>query len=161
MSMIKSVADVSVTAESSMDKWLMDRVPWALWFCLAGLVVILHADSRGVNGAAIAGVYLALLALAFAGWAAATLIERSGYPFHLVFPIVFLIAFLVAVRIAAFGSVGRYAMAASGTFPLRNWRDGRSTPKADEGGNGEIDASPTCRVCFRCAALRSGGLAQS
>ena len=56
--MIKSVADVSVTVEYSMDKWLMDRVPWALWFCLAGLAVILHTDSRGVNGAALAGVYL-------------------------------------------------------------------------------------------------------
>ena len=49
-----------------------------------------------------------MLGLAFAGWAATTLIERSGYPFYLVFPIVLLIAFLITVLIAAFGSVGRY-----------------------------------------------------
>jgi hypothetical protein len=60
-----------------MDKWRLDRAPWAMWFCVAGLAVILHADPRGTNGAAQALVYIALLGLAFAGWAATTLVDRS------------------------------------------------------------------------------------
>jgi hypothetical protein len=104
--MDKPAVDVSATVEYSTDKWRMDRVPWAMWFCVAGLAVVLHAGSRGVNGAVLAGVYLALLGLAFAGWAATTLIERSDYPFYVVLPIVLLIALLVAATIAVFGSVG-------------------------------------------------------
>lgn len=72
-------ADVSASVGYSVDKWQMDRVPWAMWFCVGGLAISLHAESRGVPGAALAFVYLALLALAFAGWASTTLIERSGY----------------------------------------------------------------------------------
>ncbi|TWA94338.1 hypothetical protein FBZ96_10870 [Bradyrhizobium stylosanthis] len=73
-------ADVSATVEYTMDKWRMDRVPWAMWACVAGLAIALHAESRGQNGAALATVYLALLGLAFAGYALTTLIGRSGLP---------------------------------------------------------------------------------
>src|SRR5215470_18375223 len=55
--------------ERSMDKWLIGRVPWALWSCVAGLVVVLRADSSGGNGAVLGFVYLALLGVAFTGFA--------------------------------------------------------------------------------------------
>jgi len=73
-------ADVSATVEYTMDKWRMDRLPWAMWACVAGLAIALHAESRGQSGAALAAVYLALLGLAFAGYALTTLIGRSGLP---------------------------------------------------------------------------------
>ncbi len=73
-------ADVSATVEYTMDKWRMDRLPWAMWACVAGLAVALHAESRGQNGAVLAVVYVALLGLAFAGYALTTLIGRSGLP---------------------------------------------------------------------------------
>ncbi|MDF0520917.1 hypothetical protein P0R31_27095 [Bradyrhizobium yuanmingense] len=73
-------ADVSATVEYTMDKWRMDRVPWAMWACVAGLAVALHAESGGQNGAVLATVYLALLGLAFAGYALTSLIGRSGLP---------------------------------------------------------------------------------
>jgi len=60
----------------TMDKWRLDRVPWAMWGCVAGLAVILYMG-RGADGAVQALVYLALLGLAFAGWAATTLVDRS------------------------------------------------------------------------------------
>lgn len=101
------VADVSVPVEYSRDKWVMDRVPWALWFAVAGLAVILHVDGPMAGSAALALVYLALLAVAFAGWAATTLVERSGYPFWAILPVILLIAFLVVLVIALFGSLGR------------------------------------------------------
>ena len=73
-------ADVSATVEYTMDKWRMDRLPWAMWACVAGLAIALHAESRGQNGAALAVVYVALLGLAFAGYALTSLIGRSGLP---------------------------------------------------------------------------------
>jgi hypothetical protein len=96
-------ADVSGTVAYSMDKRLIGRVPWALWGCVASLVVVLHADSRGGHGAVLALVYLALLGIALAGFALATLIERSGTSFIVEFPINILI-FLVVVFIIAIGS---------------------------------------------------------
>jgi hypothetical protein len=91
-------SDVSETVAYSMDKWLIDRMPWALWVCGAGLVVVLHADSRGGNGAVLAFVYLALLGVAFAGFVLATLLERSGISF--IVPIYILIYFVVIIIIA-------------------------------------------------------------
>ena len=105
--MSEPAADVSATVEYSMDKWLLDRVPWAMWSCAAGLAVVLHADSRGRNGAVLAFVYLALLGLAFAGWAATTLIDRST-PFLVSIAIGTAIALVVVVVIIAVtGTVGR------------------------------------------------------
>ena len=89
-----------------MDKWLLDRTPWAMWFCVAGLAVILHMG-RGTNGAALAFVYLALLGLAFAGWAATTLIDRS-ISFLAALAIGIAIAVVVAIIIGLVaGTVGR------------------------------------------------------
>ena len=105
--MNEPATDVTATVEYSTDKWFIDRVPWASWACVAGLVVVLHADDRGGNGAALAAVYLALLSVAFAGWALTTLIARSGVSFFLEFPIHLLIFFLVVVITAAVaGSIG-------------------------------------------------------
>lgn len=96
-----------LSAPYTMDKWLLDRVPWAMWFGVAGLAVILHTNSRGTNGAALALVYLALLGLAFAGWAAATLLERS-LPLLVALVIGFAIAMLVAIIIVLVaGTAGR------------------------------------------------------
>ena len=80
LSMSEPSADVSATVEYTMDKWRMDRLPWAMWACVAGLAIALHAESRGQNGAVLATVYLALLGLAFAGYALTSLIGRSGLP---------------------------------------------------------------------------------
>jgi hypothetical protein len=55
------------------------------------------------------------LGLAFAGWGAVTLIDRSGYPFYLVLPACLAIAFLVALTIALFGALGGH------TAPGRLW----------------------------------------
>jgi hypothetical protein len=74
--MSDSAADVSRTVEYSTDKWFMNRVPGALLFCLAGLAIILHADSGGRSGAAQAFFYLALLGLVFTVVAVATLLEK-------------------------------------------------------------------------------------
>ena len=60
-------ADVSATVEYTMDKWRMDRLPWAMWACVAGLAIALHAESRGQNGAVFARGYLALVGVAVAG----------------------------------------------------------------------------------------------
>jgi hypothetical protein len=99
-----SAAEVSATVEYSLDKWQMDRIPWALWFCVAGLVICLHVGGRGGSGAALAFFYLALLGLAFAGWAGTQLIERSGYPWYAIIPISILIAIIIAAFISIFGS---------------------------------------------------------
>lgn len=99
-----TAADVSATVEYSMDKWQMNQIPWALWFCAGGLVICLHADSRGGNGAALAFFYIALLGLAFAGWAGTTLIDRSGYPYYVTLPVVIIIAIVIAAFISLFGS---------------------------------------------------------
>ncbi len=105
--MSEPAADVSGTVAYSMDKWLIDRIPWALWGCVAGLVIVVHTSSRGGAGAAVAFVYLALLGLAFAGWALTTLVARSGISFLVEFPTYLLIAFVVAFVIAGVsGSVG-------------------------------------------------------
>jgi len=105
-------ADVSATVEYTMDKWRMDRVPWAMWACVAGLAIALHAESRGQNGAALAAVYLALLGLAFAGYALTTLIGRSGLPLLLELLIGVLVLIIVSALIGAIslmvgGSSGR------------------------------------------------------
>jgi len=105
-------ADVSATVEYTMDKWRMDRVPWAMWACVAGVAIVLHAESRGQNGAALAAVYLALLGLAFAGYALTTLIGRSGLPLLLELLIGTLVLIIVsgvigAISLIAGGSNGR------------------------------------------------------
>ncbi|WP_244941364.1 hypothetical protein [Bradyrhizobium yuanmingense] len=89
-------ADVSATVEYTMDKWRMDRVPWAMWACVAGLAVALHAESRGQNGAVLAVVYVALLGVAFAGYALTSLIGRSGLPLLLELLIGVLVLFIVS-----------------------------------------------------------------
>lgn len=106
--MTQSAADLSTAVHYSTDRWQMDRVPWAMWFCVAGLAICLHTESRGVPGAALALVYLALLALAFAGWAGTSLIERSGYPWYVVVPLVIVIVVVVAGFISLFGSSRGY-----------------------------------------------------
>jgi hypothetical protein len=97
----------------TMDKWRLDRAPWAMWFSVAGLAVILHADPRGTNGAAQALVYIALLGLAFAGWAATTLIDRSmsflaSLAIGLV--IVLVVAIIITVVAGTAGRSGHYGM---------------------------------------------------
>lgn len=105
--MTDPASDVTATVEYSTDKWFIDRVPWALWTCVAGLLVVLHVDDRGGHAAILAAVYLALLGIAFAGWALTTLIGKSGVSFVVDFPIDILIFSLVALIIAAIaGSVG-------------------------------------------------------
>jgi len=103
-----SAAEISATVDYSLDKWWMNRLPLGLWFCAGGLAICLHTESDGANDALLAFVYLALLGLAFAGWAATSLIERSAYPFYVVLPLTLLIAFLVVCVIARFGVVGGY-----------------------------------------------------
>lgn len=103
-----SADDVSSTVDYSIDRWQMDRVPWAMWFCVGGLAISLHTESRGMPGAALAFVYLALLALAFAGWAGTTLIERSDYPWYVVVPVVIVIVVVIAGFISLFGSSRGY-----------------------------------------------------
>lgn len=99
--------DVSSPVEYRRDKWLLDRVPWALWFCVAGLAIVLHAGDRGRNGAALAFVYLALLGLTFVGWAATALIDRSA-PFVVALILgVAILALVVAVIMLVAGTVGR------------------------------------------------------
>ncbi|KQT27004.1 hypothetical protein ASG57_20355 [Bradyrhizobium sp. Leaf396] len=109
LSMSEPSADVSATVEYTMDKWRMDRVPWAMWACVAGLAIALHAESRGQNGAALAAIYLALLGLAFAGYALTTLIGRSGLPLLLEL----LIGALVLVVIS--GVIGVISLMAGGS----------------------------------------------
>lgn len=149
-----SVADVSVTVESSMDKWLMDRVPWALWFCLAGLAVARHADSHGENGAALAGVYLALLGLAFAGWAVTTLLERSVYPFYVVLPIVFLVTILVIFVIALIAAVGGSGRGSSSIG--RPWWGRLVNPPTNVFGRMLTHVSP-CQSCSSIPAISQPG----
>lgn len=91
--------DVLPRVEYSLDKWAMDRLPWGVWGCLGGLAVILNADGGGKSDAALAFVYLALLGLAFAGWAATTMIERSALSFWMVLPAVLLITIFVVLLI--------------------------------------------------------------
>lgn len=94
------------TVEYSMDKWFMDRVPWALLTCLAGLACVLYADNEGGNGPVLAIVYLAMLALVCAGLAAATLIEdRSGLPFYVTI-LIGLLIFVVVVSVTALIAFG-------------------------------------------------------
>ncbi|TPQ27762.1 hypothetical protein C2U70_30325 [Bradyrhizobium guangdongense] len=105
-------ADVSRTVEYTMDKWRMDRVPWGLWGCVAGLAFVLHAESHGVNGAALAAVYVVLLGVVFAGFVLTVLIGQSDLPLPLDFLIGLLILIAVtivisAVSLAVGGSIGR------------------------------------------------------
>ena len=106
MSMSDQSADVSSLVEYRRDKWLLDRVPWAMWFCVAGTAVVLHAGDRGRNGAALAIVYLALLGLAFAGWAASTLIARSTSLLAGLILGVAIVMLVVVVTILVAGTVG-------------------------------------------------------
>lgn len=108
------VAAVAVArpVEYSSDKWFMDRIPWALWACVAGLAIALNAADRGENGPALALVYLAALAMVFAGLVAIELIERSPLPFLAILPIVFIAVIVVTATVAAVvglvgGSIGR------------------------------------------------------
>lgn len=105
-----SAADVSTTVEYSVDKWRMDRLPWALWFAVGGLAICLNTDSHGGTGAALAFLYIALLGLAFAGWAATALIERSGYPVYVILPAVILLACLIGGFISLFGTPIRHSV---------------------------------------------------
>lgn len=106
--MTMSAAELSATVDYSVDKWWMNRLPMGLWFYTGGLAICLHAESVGAHDALLALVYLTLLALAFAGWASTSLLERSGYPFYIVLPLTLLVAFLVVGVIAQFGKVGGY-----------------------------------------------------
>jgi hypothetical protein len=105
--MDQSAGDVSQTVAYSTDKWLIDKVPWALWCIVPGLAIVLHAETRGENGAALAVVYLALLALACTGYIIVSLIGRSGISVFLELPIWFLVFIVVAlvstVIVAAIG----------------------------------------------------------
>lgn len=102
------VADVSGRVDYTTDKWLVDRVPWALWFAAGGLAIVLHASSRGGYGALIAIGYLALLGVVFAGFALSSVIERSGLPIYIVIPAGLLLVVAVSlVVVLATGTVGR------------------------------------------------------
>jgi hypothetical protein len=80
-----------------------------MWACVAGVAIALHAESRGQNGAILAFVYLALLGLAFAGFALTALIGRSGLPFLLEC----LIGLLVFIVVA--GVIGGISLVAGGS----------------------------------------------
>jgi hypothetical protein len=69
-------ADVSSSVEYGRNKFVLDRVPWAMWFCVGGLAAVLHTG--GANGATRALVGLAMLGLGVAGLAATLLIIRWG-----------------------------------------------------------------------------------
>lgn len=107
--------DLTTPVAYTMDKWRLDRAPWAMWVCVAGLAVVLYMG-RGADGAVQALVYLAMLGLAFAGWAATTLIERS-LSFLAALAIGLVIAFVVAVIIVLVtGTAGR-----SGYYGMSWW----------------------------------------
>lgn len=98
--------DVSSLVEYRRDKWLLERVPWAMWFCVGGLAFVLHAGDRRTNGATLAFVYLALLGLAFAGWAAANLIARSTSLVMALILGIAIISFIAVVIVLVVGTVG-------------------------------------------------------
>lgn len=105
--MNEPATDVTATVAYSTDKWFMDRIPWALWACVAGFAIVLHAEDRTGTAAALAAIYLALLGIAFAGWALTALIGRSGVSFLLELPVHLLIfSAVVIITIAVAGSVG-------------------------------------------------------
>lgn len=64
-----AVSDVSATVDYSVDKTVMDRIPIALAGVALGLAYLFNTEARGTNAALVAVVYLALVGLAFAGWA--------------------------------------------------------------------------------------------
>jgi len=120
--MSEPAVEVSATIEYSMDRWLMDHVPWALWVCVGGLAVVVHADSHGVNGPLLAFVYLVLLGVAFAGFALTTLIARSGISFVADFALHMLIFFVVVTIIAfTIAAIGGSARWATGVFGSLRW----------------------------------------
>lgn len=105
--MSEPAADVSTPVEYSRDKWLLDRLPWALWMSVVGLAFVLHTGEQGTNAALLAFLYVAMLGLAFAGWAASSLIFRSA-SFVVGLVLTCAVAFLVTVVILrVVGSVGR------------------------------------------------------
>jgi hypothetical protein len=101
--------DLALTVDYSTDSWFMNRVPWAMWACVAGAAVALHAESRGLNGALMAVVYLLLLALVFAGFALTTLLSRSTLSsltdFVVGTAIYLIVVVIVAVTVTAMGGV--------------------------------------------------------
>lgn len=108
MSASEPASDLTTIVEYRTDRWLMDHIPWALWTSLLGLAVVLYTEGAHAKDAALAVVYLALLALAFAGWVAASVIEdRSGLPVIVTLPIGVVIFILVAAIIGVVaGSTG-------------------------------------------------------
>ena len=105
--MNEPATDLTATVEYSTDKWFVDRIPSALWTSAIGLVVALHADDRSGTAAFLAIIYLALLGIAFAGWALTTMIGRSGVSFLVELPVHLLIfSVVVIITIAVAGSVG-------------------------------------------------------
>lgn len=100
------VADVSATVDYSTDKWLLDRIPWAMWFVVGGMAFVLNAKGSVLSGALSAFVYLGLLGIAFAGWAITTTADRST-SFWPSLAIGIAIAVAVALIIALVAGVGR------------------------------------------------------
>ena len=125
------VGDVSTTVEYSSDKWFMDRVPWAMWLCVAGLAVVIHAGGGRGKSAALAFVYLALLGLAFAGYAVMERLDRSSIPFYVTLPVFIVLAIAIEFVIAfTTGSHGR-----SGTRDIgANFWTGMINPPVNVGG---------------------------
>lgn len=110
MSMSDPSDDVSGTVAYTMDKWRMDRVPWGLWACVAGVAFVLHAESHGVNGAALATVYVVLLGVAFAGFVLTILIGQSDLPL----PLDFLIGLLILLAVTVV--IGTVSLAVGGSI---------------------------------------------
>lgn len=88
--------DTEAIVEYRLDRWVMDRLPWGAWAAILGLGIVLHAGSGGAGGAALALVYVAALAVAFIGWAATQVIDRSSPTIWLSL-VVSLAIFLIAV----------------------------------------------------------------
>lgn len=105
--MAGAAADPARVLAYSSDKWVIDRAPWALWFCAVGLFITLHLPSQGVNGPAQAILYLAMLALAAAAYGATLVMTQARVPLLLQLPIHVLLfvvaAFCIALGVKAVG----------------------------------------------------------
>lgn len=105
--MSQPTADVTGTVEYSMDAWLMGKIPWALWVCLVGFVIVLHAENRGEIGAGVALVYLAALAVLLVGVMAIKKIESLDVNFLISLALALIGVMIVSVLVAVVvGSVG-------------------------------------------------------
>lgn len=105
--MDRTVSDPTVSVHYSTDRWIVEQIPLALWFVVAGLAVVLNVDGSAGASAATALVYLVLLSVAFAGWAATKIADRT-YGFLTSSILGFVIALAVVVVIAGVaGTVGR------------------------------------------------------